>query len=89
MFYWIYYIVCRIYIFVLDCEYSIILCKPFFNVQIHFDKNLENYCFLFRQHCDYLIVRVNIEFIYKIIIFVNHFFREKKMFFSLQKRNER
>ena len=41
-----------------------------FNVQIHFDKNLENNCFLFRQHCDYLIVSVNIELIYKIVILI-------------------
>ena len=62
----------------------------FFNVQIHFDKNLENNCFLFRQHCDYLIVSVNIEFIYKIIIFVHHFFpRKNVVVFFLQKRNER
>ena len=57
----------------------------FFNVQIHFDKNLENNCFLFRQHCDYLIVSVNIEFIYKIIIFVHHFFREKMLCFFYKK----
>ena len=44
-----------------------------FNVQIHFDENAENNCFLFRQHCGYLIVSVNIEFIYKITIFVHHF----------------
>ena len=53
----------------------------FFNIQIHFDKNFENNCFLFRQHCDYLIVSVNIEFIYKIIIFVQHFFRKKQSTF--------
>ena len=56
-----------------------------FNVQIHFDKNLENNCFLFRQHCDYLIVSVNIEFIYLMIIFVHHFFPRKKMLFFTKK----
>ena len=45
MFYWINYIVIRIYIFVLNCEYSIISCKHVFNVQNHFDKNLENKLF--------------------------------------------
>ena len=25
-------------------------------------------CFLFRQHCDYLVVSFNIEFIYKIVV---------------------
>ena len=58
-----------------------------FNVQIHFDKNLENICFLFRQHCDYLIVSVNIEFIYKIIIFIHHF--EKKMLLFFYKKEMR
>ena len=59
-----------------------------FNVQIHFDKNLENNCFMFRQHCDYLIVSVNIEFIYKIILF-SIIFPRKNVVFFLQKRNER
>ena len=50
-------------------------------------------CFLFRQHCDYLIVSVSIEFIYKIVrINVHRFFCEKsqkKMFFKrLQNRNK-
>ena len=44
-FYWIYYIVCRIYFFVLNCEYLIISSKLFFNVQIHFDKNVEDKLF--------------------------------------------
>ena len=39
----------------------------FFNILIHFDKNKLN-CFLFIQHCDYLIVSINIEFIYKIVV---------------------
>ena len=79
MFYWINYIVCRIYSFVLNCEYLIISCKLFFNVEIYFDKNLEDKL-LSVQHCDYLIVSVTI--IYKILYIMSIIFLREKMLFK-------